>query len=560
MEKELVLRAQSGDSAALAEIYKSMYKRVYYLALRMTNSSEDAEDTAQETFLSAFGSLKKLQKPEAFESWLMQICANRCRNLMRKESHTVDLTEDEEGNTVLDELADSDESLIPETVLQNEAQRRLIMETIRTLPEQQRECVLLYYYSGLDIRKIAGELGCSEGTVKSRLNYARQKIKDSILAIEKRDGIRLHSFAPLALLFATDLEAVTASLTIPVLGGATGVAFGSAAAGTAATSAKVAAGAAFKTKIIASVAAAAVVVGGGTAIYHAAQAREPSPYVEFVDDGMEHNMHVLLDVPADEPILKESLAQIDSIFFIEDGMNLFSDEWVVGWTTEYGEYSETEPTYGSPLYSVEKIAPAEGTVPVEDLSDLRYFGTGALHIGILDAKTRVDSAVLSALLPDCTVREQPNGGVKIPFMGSVYWDDSGEVRINSQVALDRLESCLLIREPKYVEFADANMEHNIHVLLEIPADTPISSYEMEQLRQVEFSDGKMSLFLTGFNGGVWVPYQLSEQTRMPEKFDDLKLLSGKHLLISVPNKGSVDEQAILSVRPDVEFHYYSAED
>lgn len=278
MDANVIRRAQAGDNEALSQIYQSYYKRVYYLTLKLTKNPEDAEDVAQETFIAAFNSLAKLQNPEAFESWLFQIAANRSRNQLRKNAHTVDLSEDEDGRTMLDDMPDPNEALIPESVAQNAEQKRLVMQLIDDLPQQQRECVLLFYYSELTVRQIAHSLGCSEGTIKSRLNYARQKIKEGVEHLEKRDGIRLHSLAPIGLLFLFDFRSTAAATVIPALGGAAAAAAGStvaaastggaaAAGGTTATAAVVKTGAAaFKVKLAAGITAAAVLVGGGAAV------------------------------------------------------------------------------------------------------------------------------------------------------------------------------------------------------------------------------------------------------------------------------------------------------
>lgn len=557
MEKEIILKAQAGDSEACGLIYTQMYKRVYYLALRLTNNSEDAEDAAQETFISAFNALNGLENPEAFESWLFQICSNRCRNLFRKNSRLVALEEDEEGNTILDDMVDPNEALIPETAMQDAEQRRLIMEIVKALPQNQKECVFMFYFSGLGVKEIAEELNCSEGTVKSRLNYARQKIKDSVLAIEKRDGIRLHSFAPIALLFAMDFEITTASIAIPALEVA-GAAAGSAAVGsTAATTVKAAAASALKTKVIAGVTAAAVAAGGVGAYVAVKQEplSEPSPYVEFVDAAMEHNIHILLNIPAEQPILQSDLSEINAVFFVEDGMALMNDEWIFGWLTESGSLTEDPDAACYPLYSIEMMAPAEGTLPVTDLTDLQYIGSDALWIGVLKSDTGADMETLENLFPDCVVRNTSTGGIKAPFAGAEFWDENGATKVNEEDQLSSLESYGIIRNPEYAVFSDSNMELSMHILLEVPSDKSITTYEMERVCQLEFYEGNVDFF----NGHCWYQGDDFSYTREPQIYDDLKLLSKEHLLITASTPDAIDKEAILAVRPDAMFHFFSEE-
>lgn len=256
-ETQIIQKAKKGDRSAQGELYSAYYKKVYYLALKMTGSREDAEDIAQDSFMAAFRALPRLERNEAFEKWLMQIAANRSRNRISQQRFTTELPEGFE-----EYAPDPNEGLLPENVLQDEAGREILLGILHSLPASQRECVLLFYYSGLSVKEIAESLGVSEGTVKSRLNYARQKIRAVVEETEKRDDIRLHAFVPFSVLLAKDFEAVTAGCAVPAL------AFGgtaTAAAAFGATAAKAGVFAAVKTKIIA-IAAVAVILAGGTAI------------------------------------------------------------------------------------------------------------------------------------------------------------------------------------------------------------------------------------------------------------------------------------------------------
>lgn len=353
---EQVRLAQQGDSEAQTALYEAMYKRVYYLAFRMTRSAEDAEDAVQEAFLSAFRALPNLADPNAFEGWLFQITANKCRNVLSKSGRYTQLPEDEDGNTMLDELPEENEGLIPASALENRAQREIILSIIEALPQQQKECVLLFYYSELTVAQIAQALECSEGTVKSRLNYARKKLREGILETEERDGIRLHTLAPLGLLFLQDFQELTAGLTAAALGG---TAAGAAAAGSgAAAGSSTAAGAAVKTgllatmkaKVIAGVTAAALAVGGGAVILSQPKA------LAFTDPALEANLRVLLDKP--EGVLYPSDVEgLYSLYIFDDGM-----------ATDMGNQ-------GQPVAQAES-----GTTAVSSLADLEQLsGLSSLY-------------------------------------------------------------------------------------------------------------------------------------------------------------------------------------
>lgn len=322
---EQVRLAQQGDPEAQAALYEAMYKRVYYLAFRMTRSAEDAEDAVQEAFLSAFRALPNLADPNAFEGWLFQITANKCRNVLSKSGRYTQLPEDEDGNTILDELPEENEGLIPASALENQAHREIILSIIEALPQQQKECVLLFYYSELTVAQIAQVLDCSEGTVKSRLNYARKKLRDGILETEERDGIRLHTMVPLGLLFLKDFQELAASLSAAALSGtaagAAAASSGTTAAGsgtTAGAAAKAGLFATVKAKVIAGVTAAALVAGGSALVLGQPKA------LAFTDPAMEANLRILLDKP-EGAIYPSDAEELYALYIFDDDMAAETD-------------------------------------------------------------------------------------------------------------------------------------------------------------------------------------------------------------------------------------------
>lgn len=359
---ELVRRAQAGDQEAMGELYRQTSGQVYALALRLTGSPELAMDAVQDTYLSAMQNLDKLREPRAAIHWLAQIAANRCHKLMRKEGRYVLPQQDEEDGGYFDAIPDPDEMLLPENAADSGETRRLLWDLINGLPEAQRESMVLFYFSQFTVEQIAQVQACSEGTVKSRLNYGRKKLKEGVLALEARDGIRLHSLAPVGLLFRLAVEelpdsnalaqawhAVAAQLGLAAGtagGGAAAAAAasgngsaaaGGAAAAKAAAAAKGTAAGAIKLKIAAAVAAGVVAVGGTAAMLH-------QPGVTFSDPAFEQNIRVLLDQP-EGAIHAQDLEQLSFLCVLENGM-----------TAEWGR----EP------YPIAK----EGTTAVASLEDI----------------------------------------------------------------------------------------------------------------------------------------------------------------------------------------------
>ena len=197
----LIKKSQRGDAAAMEELLRAAYTPVYYQCRRFLKTGADAEDMTQEVLLLLYTKLDTLKEPAAFWGWLGRLTANRCKNALTRTHADLPILEDEEGNSVLDAIESGDRTAVPEEAFDNAETARMIGGIVDALPEAQRDCVLLYYYDEMSVKEIAGVTGVAENTVKSRLNYARKTIKENVLDYEKKQGIRLHSLAPVPLLY-----------------------------------------------------------------------------------------------------------------------------------------------------------------------------------------------------------------------------------------------------------------------------------------------------------------------------------------------------------------------
>ena len=231
----------AGDRTSQEQLVLLAQKRVYYHCKKMLKQEEDALDATQEILISMLTNLGSLREPAAFWGWLSGITANYCRNVLRRRGREVAIPEDEEGNSLLDQFETQDEQLVPEKALDNDETRRMVVELVDNLPEAQRLCVLMYYYDEMSVRDIAAALETSEGTIKSRLNYARKAIKEGVERYAAQ-GIKLYSFSPLPfLLYFLQKDAETGGisqsavqgLAQAVLTGAGSAAVGAAASGAA---------------------------------------------------------------------------------------------------------------------------------------------------------------------------------------------------------------------------------------------------------------------------------------------------------------------------------------
>ena len=265
MEKEeiktLVLQAAQGNRAAFGALYEETGKVVYFTCLKLLANAQLAEDITQETFLTALQKLGTLTNPENFQTWVNRIAINLCKMHFRGNTDPEENSED-----ILEDIPDED--LIPEEYVSNDAKRKIIMDIIDTvLTEEQRQSVILYYFDMLTVPEIADVMGCTTGTVTSRLSAARKKIKEAVLIYEENNNDRLHAAVPVFILSKLLMkEASTTAL--PKL-----TVFTSTAANAVpdkVTSTKTISGgkgmfSTVKAKVIAGVCAVAVVGGGITA-------------------------------------------------------------------------------------------------------------------------------------------------------------------------------------------------------------------------------------------------------------------------------------------------------
>mgnify|MGYP000358691328 FL=1 len=185
---EILSRCRTGDSAAQEQLVLDTQDRIYYYALKMLRSEQDALDITQEVLITMLTSLDKLQNDGAFYSWIGRHYCKYVpqRSQSRSTQKEVQVVDDEDGNSLFDTFEDIDEQKAPEKALDNDETRRMIMDLIDALPDAQRECVLLYYHEEMSVKDIAATLNVSENTVKSRLNYARKAIKIGVEDYEKK--------------------------------------------------------------------------------------------------------------------------------------------------------------------------------------------------------------------------------------------------------------------------------------------------------------------------------------------------------------------------------------
>ncbi|MCL2813302.1 MAG: sigma-70 family RNA polymerase sigma factor [Oscillospiraceae bacterium] len=186
-DAEIIGRVLAGDANSFEFIVKKYEKMIYNLAMSKTNNRENAQDISQECFLRAYKMLASYRTDSAFSTWIYRICQNLIFDFYRKEKKikTVSLSAaDRYGEEIPDrELQDFD-SDPSEQILRAEKIEK-IREIINSLPEELREIIVLRDLNNVSYARISEMLGLELGTVKSRLNRAREKLKNYILANNK---------------------------------------------------------------------------------------------------------------------------------------------------------------------------------------------------------------------------------------------------------------------------------------------------------------------------------------------------------------------------------------
>ncbi len=194
--------AKGRNNDGLTYLYEQTYKSKYYLALKYMGTKEAAEDVLQDAYIKAFSNLDRLSDPETFPTWFGTIVANTAKDALKKKNPVLfsDIgTEDEDIDEQELQIPDEDMSTQPEVAYTKKETSEMVQDMIGCLSEEQRMCILMYYIDGESIKDIASALGCSENTVKSRLNYGRKNLRAEADEMEKK-GYKLYGLAPLPLL------------------------------------------------------------------------------------------------------------------------------------------------------------------------------------------------------------------------------------------------------------------------------------------------------------------------------------------------------------------------
>jgi RNA polymerase sigma-70 factor, ECF subfamily len=179
-ESGLIEQAKLGDRNAFGELVRLHYPGVVRVVYRLCGDAGLAEEMAQEAFLKAWINLTTFHAQSSLRNWLYRIAVNAALDVLRRKPE--EALEDEEAQLLPDQAEG------PEAALIDKERAAQFQQAIQSLPEAARSVLVLREYGGLTYQEIASTLDVPVGTVMSRLNYARNRLREllkEILHMEK---------------------------------------------------------------------------------------------------------------------------------------------------------------------------------------------------------------------------------------------------------------------------------------------------------------------------------------------------------------------------------------
>jgi RNA polymerase sigma-70 factor (ECF subfamily) len=180
-EVRLVRLAASGDRTAFRQLIASNHRSISALVHRLARNPEDVDDILQEVMLRAWKGLPNFREEARFSTWLYRIAVNTTFKWQRRNAESTRtvsisglLEQDRLGEPVASTLLPVSE---PAVVLEETQRRERLLSAVSALPPKQRDVVMMHYFDGRTCEEIGAAVGCSVGTVWSRLHYACKRLR-----------------------------------------------------------------------------------------------------------------------------------------------------------------------------------------------------------------------------------------------------------------------------------------------------------------------------------------------------------------------------------------------
>lgn len=206
----LVEKIKKGDNKSFEKLYKLTEREVWFTCISFLKNETTAQDIMQETYITAFLKIQSLEKSSQIRSWLNRIAVNKCKNYLKGKGEIQLDDEIFENQAIVDERIS-----IPEEYISDKAKREIILSIMQeVLSDVQYQTVIMHYFNEMTVDEIAEVFECSRGTVLSRLNYSRAKMKTAIEDYENKSGDKLHVVVVVPF-FTTIFKEEAKSLAVP---------------------------------------------------------------------------------------------------------------------------------------------------------------------------------------------------------------------------------------------------------------------------------------------------------------------------------------------------------
>lgn len=177
----LAQRALGGEARAFAEIVKANQKSVWFMAWRMLQHRQEAEDCCQEVFLRVHKSLAQFRGDSSLSTWIGRVAFSVALRMAQKRKLRIDIPGDFEPELAFEHMSSGEDV---QAAHSEQTQIEALHAAIEQLPSLPRTVLGLHYRDGLSVTEIATQLDCPEGTVKSHLNRGRNRLKTALAHLE----------------------------------------------------------------------------------------------------------------------------------------------------------------------------------------------------------------------------------------------------------------------------------------------------------------------------------------------------------------------------------------
>lgn len=176
MYDQMVIQLNEYNKDNFKQLYDKYKLKIYKTIYLITNDSSTAEDILQEVFIQVYLKINSLKNASAFEHWLYKITINCCMKNFKKNKRFGIIEDDSKFYN----KSEDNITYLPEENLMKKEVSKEIWKLISLLPKYHRIPIILYYYNELSIKEISTIMKCSEGTVKSRLYYCKNYLKNAL--------------------------------------------------------------------------------------------------------------------------------------------------------------------------------------------------------------------------------------------------------------------------------------------------------------------------------------------------------------------------------------------